>query len=96
LNTSLDLRTQILLSASQNNLIGKVLAKKYRIESYLSKGAMGWVYRGTDISLDIPIAIKILKPMIQFSERQEKCTAYTILQVTFYRAITRQKNSNRK
>jgi eukaryotic-like serine/threonine-protein kinase len=42
------------------NLMGKVLAKRYRIDAMVGKGGMAEVYRGTDIVLERTIAIKIL------------------------------------
>ncbi len=42
------------------NLIGKVLAKRYRVDAMIGKGGMAEVYRGTDIVLERAIAIKIL------------------------------------
>lgn len=37
----------------------------YRIESLLGHGGMGAVYRGTQVSLERPVAIKILPPGIE-------------------------------
>ena len=42
------------------NLIGKVLAKRYRVDAMIGKGGIAEVYRGTDIVLERAIAIKIL------------------------------------
>ena len=41
---------------------GDVLAGRFRIESMLGIGGMGVVYRAFDQSLDIPVAIKLLRP----------------------------------
>ncbi|MEJ7733469.1 MAG: serine/threonine-protein kinase [Polyangiaceae bacterium] len=41
-------------------VLGRVIAGKFRIDSYLSGGAMGSVYRATHLSLDKGIAIKIM------------------------------------
>jgi serine/threonine-protein kinase len=35
---------------------------KYRIESLLGSGGFAWVFKGHDPELDIPVAIKVLKP----------------------------------
>lgn len=67
-----DIKTQTLLSASKDGIIGKILAKRYKISSYLADGAMGRVYRGTDLLLNLPVAIKILKPLYPISEQQER------------------------
>ena len=42
------------------DLVGKVLAKRYRVDAMIGKGGMAEVYRGTDIVLERTIAIKIL------------------------------------
>jgi tetratricopeptide (TPR) repeat protein len=42
--------------------VGSVLADRYRIESLLGVGGMGVVYRAFDQSLQVPVAIKLLRP----------------------------------
>ena len=42
------------------DLEGAILAGRYRVESLLGRGGMADVYRGTDVVLGRPIAIKIL------------------------------------
>lgn len=41
--------------------LGQTLGK-YRIESLLGSGGFAWVFKGYDPELDIPVAIKVLKP----------------------------------
>jgi eukaryotic-like serine/threonine-protein kinase len=41
---------------------GDVLAGRFRIESMLGIGGMGVVYRAHDLSLDIDVALKLLRP----------------------------------
>ena len=41
---------------------GTVLAGRFRIESLLGVGGMGVVYRATDLALDVPVAVKLLRP----------------------------------
>ncbi len=41
---------------------GDVLAGRFRIESMLGIGGMGVVYRAYDLSLDVQVAIKLLRP----------------------------------
>jgi tetratricopeptide (TPR) repeat protein len=41
---------------------GTVLAGRFRIESILGVGGMGVVYRATDLDLDVPVALKLLRP----------------------------------
>jgi serine/threonine protein kinase len=42
------------------DLAGRTLAGRYQIESLLGRGGMADVYRGTDTTLERPIAVKIL------------------------------------
>jgi Flp pilus assembly protein TadD len=42
--------------------VGDVLANRFRILSMLGIGGMGMVYRGRDQSLDIDVAVKLLRP----------------------------------
>lgn len=67
--------TQSLLSNKNDNMISKVLAKRFRIESHIAEGAMGKVYRGTDLILKKSVAIKILKLdsfPLEMQERYQK------------------------
>jgi eukaryotic-like serine/threonine-protein kinase len=41
---------------------GTLLAGRFRIEALLGVGGMGVVYRAHDIALDVPVAIKLLRP----------------------------------
>ncbi|HNZ66970.1 MAG: serine/threonine protein kinase [Planctomycetes bacterium] len=72
LNTSIQFTTKTLLANKKDNLIGKILAKRYKIESYIADGAMGRVYRGIDLSFQLPVAVKILKNTDSITEHQEK------------------------
>ncbi len=45
------------------NLIGRII-ENYRFESIIGKGGMGVVYRGYDLKLDRPVAIKIMNVQI--------------------------------
>jgi len=44
--------------------LGAVLAGRYRIDAFLAAGGMGQVYRGHDLELDVPIALKTIRPEI--------------------------------
>ncbi len=48
--------------------LGQTLGK-YRIESLLGSGGFAWVFKGHDPELDIPVAIKVLKP--QYAGEQQ-------------------------
>ncbi len=42
-------------------LVGRVLAEKFRAESVVARGGFGVLYRGTHLTLQRPIAIKVLR-----------------------------------
>jgi serine/threonine-protein kinase len=42
--------------------VDDVWAGRWRLEGELARGACGIVYRGTDLELDRPVAVKVLKP----------------------------------
>ena len=48
-------------STDRSTPIGRVLKDTYRVDSYLGEGGPSVVYRGTDLLLDVPVAIKQLK-----------------------------------
>ncbi|WP_119718692.1 serine/threonine-protein kinase [Cognatilysobacter tabacisoli] len=50
------------LYAQQQLAPGSVLAGRFRIEATLGIGGMGVVYRATDLALDVPVAVKLLRP----------------------------------
>jgi tRNA A-37 threonylcarbamoyl transferase component Bud32/tetratricopeptide (TPR) repeat protein len=45
---------------SQDRWIGKVVAEKFRLDALIGEGAMGRVYRGEQLNLGKPVAIKVL------------------------------------
>jgi len=59
----------VALESQDDNLIGKTLAGKYRIEERLKDGGMGMVYRGTHILMDKTVAIKVLRPSLAADEK---------------------------
>ena len=47
--------------------IGRVLAEQYRIDALLEEGGMGAVYRGTQLSVDRPVAVKLVAAAVEHS-----------------------------
>ena len=50
------------MSTSGGGPAGRVLDGRYRIGARIAMGGMSTVYRGTDLRLDRPVAIKIMQP----------------------------------
>ena len=59
-------------SSVDDSIVGKVLQHKYRVDGYLASGAMGAVYRGTQLAVHREVAIKVLKMPedVEASERE--------------------------
>lgn len=49
-------------AADSDSLVGAVLDDRYRIDAPLARGGMSTVYRGLDMRLDRPVAIKVMTP----------------------------------
>jgi serine/threonine protein kinase len=43
-------------------LVGKVLRGRYRLDAFVGKGGMSWVFRGYDTQTGLTVAVKILLP----------------------------------
>src|SRR5688572_11609599 len=50
----------------------RVIADKYRLESLLSEGGMGSVWRAFNLQLEVPVAIKLLRPGLSGDEPGER------------------------
>jgi serine/threonine protein kinase len=51
-----------------DQFIGEVLADKYRVDSVIREGSLGKLYRGTQLLMDKPVAVKILSPALAVDE----------------------------
>ena len=58
-----------LLVAAPDEHIGKTVANKYRVEQMIGEGGMGKVYKATQISLDKPVVLKVLRTALLSDER---------------------------
>jgi CheY-like chemotaxis protein len=56
-------RTDLVFSALAEALPGTVLDGKYRLEEKIGTGGFGAVFRGTHLGLDLPVAIKVFRPL---------------------------------
>jgi serine/threonine-protein kinase len=52
-----------------DNLIGQVLAGKYRIDEKIDEGGMGCVYRATHVLMEKTVAIKVLHPALAADDK---------------------------
>ncbi len=55
--------------AAHDELIGKTVAGKYRVESMLGEGGMGKVYKANQLALDKHVVLKVLRQALLSDER---------------------------
>ena len=56
-------RTDLVFSALAEALPGTVLDGRYRLDEKIGTGGFGVVFRGTHLGLDLPVAIKVFRPL---------------------------------
>ena len=54
---------------ASDDYIGKTVAKKYRVEAMIGEGGMGKVYKATQLVLDKPVVLKVLRQALLSDER---------------------------
>lgn len=52
-----------------DDYIGKTVASKYRVEQMIGEGGMGKVYKATQLALDKPVVLKVLRQALLSDER---------------------------
>jgi serine/threonine-protein kinase len=52
-----------------DDYIGKTIASKYRVEQMIGEGGMGKVYKATQVALDKPVVLKVLRQALLSDER---------------------------
>ena len=60
--------TPLLAGRADDPYLGKLLDDKYRIDSFISAGGMGSVYRAKHVMLDKTVAVKVIKNELVTSE----------------------------
>lgn len=55
-----------------NDLLGLVLGDRVKIERFVAKGGFGVVYRATHLTLQKPIAVKLLRSLERYDEREKR------------------------
>jgi serine/threonine-protein kinase len=55
--------------AASDDYIGRTVASKYRVEQMIGEGGMGKVYKATQLALDKPVVLKVLRQALLSDER---------------------------
>jgi len=64
---------------------GQILANKYRIDSFLRESDLGKIYRGTHVSMNKPVTVKILSPALAVDDNiveRFSAEARTVLRIS--------------
>ncbi len=59
-----------LAGTPQDPLLGQIVSTRYQIDSFISAGGMGLVYKARHIVLDKPIALKVLREVQDYDAQQ--------------------------
>src|SRR5687768_2283816 len=59
-------------SALDHDAEPRVIAGKYRLECLLGEGGMGSIWRAFNLQLEVPVAIKLLRPGLNADELGER------------------------
>jgi len=59
----------IVRALEADDFIGKIVARKYRVEQMLGEGGMGKVYKANQVALDKPVVLKVLRATLLSDER---------------------------
>jgi predicted ATPase/serine/threonine protein kinase/Tfp pilus assembly protein PilF len=72
------------------SLVGQVLGGKYRIEAFIGAGGMGAVFKATQLTLDRPVAIKIMRSSASEAVNAErfKREALAVAQLSHANVVT--------
>jgi serine/threonine protein kinase len=66
-----------LAGTPQDPLLGQIVSTRYQIDSFISAGGMGLVYKARHIVLDKPIALKVLREVQDYDAQQRFLLAGT-------------------
>jgi serine/threonine protein kinase len=69
-------------------LVGTTIAAKYRVERVVGEGGLGVVYAGTNLVLNVPVAIKCLKPLGGTAEDEQRLTRSFLREATVLFSLT--------
>ncbi|MCX5045961.1 Stk1 family PASTA domain-containing Ser/Thr kinase [Aldersonia sp. NBC_00410] len=50
------------MRGGRDQLLGQLLERRYRLDAPIARGGMSMVYRGLDVRLDRPVAVKVMDP----------------------------------
>ena len=62
MSTAEQLNNEPPASEESDPILGRVLNQKFKVFSLLAAGGMGTIYRGEQLTLQRPVAIKVLSP----------------------------------